>query len=42
VGIIADQIPALVAGAMQVTRLIKNNPRPLRAEDVESILRTAL
>jgi alcohol dehydrogenase class IV len=42
VGITADQIPALVAGAMQVTRLIKNNPRPLQAADVESLLRTAL
>jgi alcohol dehydrogenase len=41
-GIAADQVGDLVAGVMQVTRLLKNNPRPLRSEDVERIFRSAL
>lgn len=42
IGIGPEQIGDLVAGAMQVTRLLKNNPRPLRAEDVARIFRQML
>jgi alcohol dehydrogenase len=42
VGIIPEQVPNLVAGALQVTRLLKQNPRPMRPEDIEAIFRRAL
>jgi alcohol dehydrogenase len=41
-GIAADQVDDLVSGALQVTRLLKNNPRPLAAQDMERIFRQAL
>jgi alcohol dehydrogenase class IV len=41
-GIAADQVGDLVVGAMQVTRLLRNNPRPLLAQDAEQIFRQAL
>jgi len=42
VGIGESEIGALVAGALDVQRLLKNNPRPLRAPDIEQIFRQAL
>ena len=41
-GITADQVDDLVAGALQVTRLLKNNPRPLLAQNIEQIFRQVL
>jgi alcohol dehydrogenase class IV len=41
-GIPADAIPALAASAMTVTRLLKNNPRPVTHEDAVRIYRSAL
>lgn len=41
IGIPADAIPRMAAGAMQVTRLLKNNVRPLTAADAEAIYRAA-
>jgi alcohol dehydrogenase class IV len=42
VGIGESEIDALVSGALDVQRLLKNNPRPLRAADIEQIFRQAL
>jgi len=42
VGISAAQMGELVGGALKVTRLLKNNPRPIGAEDVERIYERAL
>ncbi len=42
VGIGEDEIGGLVAGALDVQRLLKNNPRPLAASDIERIFRQAL
>lgn len=42
VGITVDDVKALTDGAMQVTRLLNNNPRPVEAEDVEAIFTAAL
>lgn len=42
VGINVDHINALTAGAMEVTRLLNNNPRPVEAKDVEAIFTAAL
>jgi alcohol dehydrogenase len=42
VGISADQIDALVKGALKVTRLLKLNPRPIGAEDIRKIFERAL
>ena len=41
-GVTADQIPDLVSGALQVTRLLMNNPREVTAEDAEAIFQRAL
>jgi len=41
-GIPAGAIPALAASAMTVTRLLKNNPRPVMYEDALGIYRAAL
>jgi alcohol dehydrogenase len=41
VGIPADAIPRMATAAMKVTRLLKNNPRPLTATDAETIYRNA-
>lgn len=41
-GIPADAIPELAASAMTVTRLLKNNPRPMTHADALGIYRTAL
>jgi alcohol dehydrogenase len=42
VGISEEQLGELVAGALGVTRLLKNNPRPLRPEDIETIFRQTM
>ncbi len=42
VGISADQIDDLVDGALKVTRLLRNNPRPVGAEDIQKIFERAL
>jgi len=42
VGVLPEQLPDLVAGALKVTRLLRHNPRPMRPEDVEGIFSTAL
>jgi alcohol dehydrogenase class IV len=36
-GIKEDDLEKLVDGAMQVTRLLKNNPRPIAREDIRRI-----
>ena len=40
-GVPEDAIPNLVISAMKVTRLLKNNPRELTADDAEQIYRQA-
>jgi alcohol dehydrogenase len=42
VGIRAEHLADLVKGAMQVTRLLANNPRQVRIEDAKAILEKAL
>jgi alcohol dehydrogenase class IV len=42
VGISAEQMDELVDGALKVERLLKNNPRPIGAEDIERIYSRAL
>ncbi|MBC7316829.1 MAG: iron-containing alcohol dehydrogenase, partial [Chloroflexi bacterium] len=42
VGISAEEIPLLVEGALQIERLLRYNPRPLRAEDIAAIYECAL
>lgn len=42
VGIKAEQVDALVEGAMQQTRLLVNNPRRVRPEDARAIFEKAL
>ena len=42
VGIKAEHLADLVEGAMKVTRLLANNPRQVRREDVKAILEKAL
>jgi alcohol dehydrogenase class IV len=42
VGIKVEHIADLVEGAMKVTRLLANNPRQVRLEDVKAILEKAL
>ncbi|HTU02082.1 MAG TPA: iron-containing alcohol dehydrogenase [Candidatus Sulfotelmatobacter sp.] len=42
VGIRREHLPALVEGAMKVTRLLNNNPRPVRSEDARAIYEAAL
>ena len=42
VGIKAEHLADLVEGAMKVTRLLANNPRQVRLEDVKAILEKAL
>jgi alcohol dehydrogenase class IV len=42
IGISAEQIGELVDGALKVTRLLKNNPRPMGAKDIERIFERAL
>ncbi len=42
VGISAAQMGEFVDGALKVTRLLKNNPRPIGAEDIERIYERAL
>lgn len=42
VGVTREQIPALVEGALRVTRLLSQNPRPMRPEDVAEIFERAL
>lgn len=42
VGVTADDLPRLAGAALRVTRLLRNNPRPLTASDAESIFRQAL
>jgi alcohol dehydrogenase len=42
VGIRAEDLDALVEGAMQVTRLLANNPRKVRPEDARAIFEKAL
>ena len=41
-GVTDNDVPALAAGAMKVTRLLANNPRKMRQEDAEAIYRQAL
>lgn len=40
-GIEAQQIDSLVEGAMEVTRLLRNNPRPMKREDIQGIFQQA-
>lgn len=42
IGISAAQMGELVGGALKVTRLLKNNPCPIGAEDIERIYERAL
>ena len=42
IGISAAQMGELVSGALKVTRLLKNSPRPIGAEDIERIYERAL
>ncbi len=42
VGVGAEHVDALVEGAMQVTRLLANNPRRVRPEDARAIFEKAL
>lgn len=42
VGISREHIPTLVEGSLEVTRLLRNNPRPIRAEDIAAIFERAL
>ncbi len=42
VGIVAEDLPDLVEGAMRVTRLLANNPREVRREHVQAIFEQAL
>lgn len=42
VGVTERDIPRLAAAALRVTRLLRNNPRPLTQADAESIYRQAL
>jgi alcohol dehydrogenase len=42
VDITAQHIPALVEGALQIERLLRNNPRPLDAVEIAAIYRQAL
>lgn len=42
VGVTAEAIPRLAAAAMRVTRLLKNNPREVTADDATQIYRAAL
>jgi len=41
IGIPEEAIGDMAAGAVKVTRLLNNNPRPVRAEDAEAIYRKA-
>lgn len=40
-GVRETDLPGMAAAAMKVTRLLKNNPKPLTASDAESIYRAA-
>jgi alcohol dehydrogenase len=40
-GIDEDDTPQLAAAGLGVTRLMKNNPRPMTQEDAEDIYRAA-
>lgn len=42
VGLSEKEIPRLVEGALQIDRLLRHNPRPLRAEDIAAIYEHAL
>jgi len=42
VGVKESQIEDLVEGALNVQRLLANNPRPIVKEDIENIYRKAL
>lgn len=42
VGVTAKDIPGLAAAALRVTRLLRNNPRPMTQADAEEIFRQAL
>lgn len=42
VGLRVEDIDALAEGAMQQTRLLENNPRPLKAEDARAIFERAM
>ncbi len=42
IGVTADLIPKFVPEALAVTRLLVNNPRVVRSEDIEAIYRKAL
>lgn len=41
-GLTPEAVPTLVAGAMQVTRLLQNNVRPIAPEDATAIFNSAL
>jgi alcohol dehydrogenase class IV len=41
-GISAGQVGEPVDGALKVTRLLRNNPRPIGAEDMERVCGCAL
>lgn len=41
-GVTAEDIPSLAAAALKVTRLLKNNPRPVSQADAEQIYHQAL
>lgn len=42
VGVRPEHLPELVEAAMKVTRLLNNNPRPVRSEDARAIYEAAL
>jgi len=42
IGVKAENIDALVEGAMKQTRLLDNNPRRVRTEDARAIFERAL
>src|SRR4051794_37784003 len=41
VGVPREAIPAMAAAAMKITRLLKNNPRPVTEEDANNIYKAA-
>lgn len=42
VGIMAEHVPALVEGALEVSRLLRNNPRPIGAREIAAIYEQVL
>ena len=41
-GVTADDLPSMARDALKVTRLMKNNPRPMTEADAHAIYQAAL